>query len=360
MNFNISSTSLLSYIMALSLNEYGIDKISLRKQKLKTYGRYYSINYFSKKFLEHIKIWDHMESKSIVPYNTIEIYKKDIKTLSFYAKDINIDCLGYIVNEDNLVNSVTKIIMANNSFNFTPKKNYSDNLSTCANIISDYKDVSPEIQSRNYTSKTYNQTAININITHSKSNNNIPRQIFFDNEILGFLPINEYCYNLIWSMPNNLYEKISIEDMREYKTFIEERANFILGEIQEMTIGESFPLSARHADVYFYQNNFLIGESAHKFHPLAGLGLNMGIEDISSLTQLILKHDDLKVTFREYAIKRIAKNNSLQNILDLIIQFHSSKLMPDDLKKYLLYYFDKTLLMKPIIIKKATGCDNTI
>ena len=268
--------------------------------------------------------------------------------------------ISYIVNEDNLINSVTKTITDNKSFNFISEKNYSDNLSPCTNIISDYKDVSPEIQSKNYTSKTYNQTAININIAHSKSNNNVPRQIFFNNEILGFLPVNEYCYNLIWSMPNNLYEKIPLEDMKEYKTFIEERANFILGEIQEMTIGESFPLSARHADTYFYQNNLLIGESAHKFHPLAGLGLNMGIEDISFLTQLILKHDDLKVTSREYAIKRISKNNSLQHILDLIMQFHSSKLMPDDFKKYLLNFFDKTLLMKPTIIKKATGCDNRI
>ena len=360
MNFNILSMSLLSYIMALSLNKYGIDKISVRKINLKSYGRYYSLNYFSKKFLEHIQIWENMDSKSIVPYNTIEIYLKDIKTLSFHAKDINIDYLGYIVNEDNLINSVTKTITDNKSFNFISEKNYSNNLSPCINIISDYKDVSPEIQSKNYTSKTYNQTAININITHSKSNNNVPRQIFFNNEILGFLPVNEYCYNLIWSMPNNLYEKISLEDMKEYKTLIEERANFILGEIQEMSIGGSFPLSARHADTYFYQNNLLIGESAHKFHPLAGLGLNMGIEDISFLTQLILKHDDLKVTSREYAIKRISKNNSLQHILDLIIQFHSSKLMPDDFKKYLLNFFDKTLLMKPTIIKKATGCDNRI
>ena len=360
MNFNISSASLLSYIMALSLDKYGIGKISIRKQNLKSYGRYYSLNYFSKKFLEHIKVWDHMESKFIVPYNTIEIYMKDVKTLSFHAKDINIDYLGYIINEDNLINSVTKKITANKSFNFIPGKNYSENLSTCTNIISDYKDVSPEIQSKNYASKTYNQTAININITHSKSNNNVPRQIFFNNEILGFLPVNEHCYNLIWSMPNNLFEKISLEDMQEYRKFIEERANFILGEIQEMAIGESFPLSARHADIYFYKNNFLIGESVHKFHPLAGLGLNMGIEDISCLSQLILKHGDLKVTSREYAIKRIAKNNSLQHILDLIMQFHSSNLMPDDFKKYLLNFFDKTLLMKPTIIKKATGCDNRI
>lgn len=360
MNFNISSTSLLSYIMALSLNKYGFDGISISKQNLKSFGRYYSLNYFSKKFLEHINVWDHLESKSIVPYNNIEIYKKDTKTLSFHAKDINIDYLGYIINEDNLISSITKIIKTNKNLNFTSNENCSNNLSVYANIISDYKDVSPEIQSKNYTSKTYNQTAININITHSKSNNNIPRQIFFNNEILGFLPVNEYCYNLIWSIPNNLFERISIDPIKEYKKFIQERANFILGEIQEITIGKSFPLSARHANIYFYKNNLLIGESAHKFHPLAGLGLNMGIEDISFFTQLILKHDDLKIAFREYAIKRISKNNSLQHILDLIIQFHSSTLMPDDLKKYVLNFFDKTLLMKPTIIKEATGCDNTI
>ena len=359
MNFNISSTSLLSYIMALSLNKYEIDNIYVRKKNLKSFGRYYSLNYFSKKFLEHINIWNHLESKSITPYDNIEIYKKGIKTLSFLAKDINIDYLGYIINEDDLVKAVTENITAKN-FNFISEKNSSDSLSLSTNIISDYKDVSPEIQSKYYTSKSYNQTAVNINIIHSKTNNNIPRQIFFNNEILGFLPVNEHCYNLIWSMPNNLFEKISSEDMREYKTFIEERANFILGEIQEITVGESFPLSARHADIYFYKNNLLIGESAHKFHPLAGLGLNMGIEDISLLTQLISKHGDLKVIFREYAIKRISKNNSLQDILDLIIQFHSSKLLPDDLKKYLLKFFDKTVLLKPTIIKKATGCDNRI
>ena len=359
MKFNISSTSILSYIMALSLNKYGIDKINLKKQNLKSFGRYYSLNYFSKKYLEHIGVWDCLESKSIVPYNNIEVYKEDIKTLSFHAKDINVEYLGYIIYENDLVNAVTKTIDSNKILS-SSERDYSDNLSLDTNIISDYRDVSPQIQSKNYTSKTYNQTAININIFHSKSNDSIPRQIFFNNEILGFLPINENCYNLIWSMPSNLFEKISLETLKEYIKLIGERANPILGTIKKITIGKSFPLSARHADIYFYGNNLLIGESAHKFHPLAGLGLNMGIEDISLLVQLISKHDDLDVIFREYAIKRISKNNSLQHILDLIIQFHSSKLIPDDFKKYLLKFFDKTVFMKPTIIKKATGCDNRI
>ncbi len=360
MNFNILSTNLLSYIMALSLNKYGIDNIYMKKKNLKSFGRYYSLNYFSKKFLEHTKVWEHLESNPNSPYNNIEIYQKDLKTLSFKAKDINIDYLGYIINEDDLVNAVTKAITINKNLNFNTKKDYSDDLHIDTNIISDYKDVSPEIQSKIYASKSYNQTAININIIHQNSNNNTPKQIFYNNEILGFLPVNSNCYNLIWSMPNDLFEKISHEKKDKYKVLIEDRAKHILGDIQEIIIGKSFPLSARHADKYFYKNNLFIGESAHKFHPLAGLGLNMGIEDIAFLTQLISKHSNLKVVFREYAIKRISKNTGLQCMLDLIIQFHSSKIFSDDLKKYLLKYFNNTLLIKPTIIKNATGCDNNL
>ena len=359
MNFNILSSSLLSYIMALSLNKYGFDNVNIRKSKLKSYGRYYSINFFSKKYLEHVNIWENLEQNTIVPYNKIEIYKKASKTLSFDAKDINIDHLGYIINEDELVKATTKIILSNKDLGYIPNDSI-NNHSLDANIISDYKDVDLGIQSKNFVSKDYNQTAININIIHKNSNNNIPRQIFYNNEILGFLPVNEYCYNLIWSMPNKLFKKLSFENIKKCKTHIEERANFILGNIKEINIGKSFPLSARHADTYFYNNNLLIGESAHKFHPLAGLGLNMGIEDISFFIQLISKHGDLKIAFREYAIGRITKNNSLQYILDLIIQFHSSKLMPDSLKNHLLDLFDRTILLKPVITKNATGCENKI
>jgi 2-polyprenyl-6-methoxyphenol hydroxylase-like FAD-dependent oxidoreductase len=99
--------------MALSLNKCGFDNVNIRKSKLKSYGRYYSINFFSKKYLEYLNIWENLEQNTIVPYKKIEIYKKGSKTLSFDAKDININHLGYIINEDDLVKATTKKILSN-------------------------------------------------------------------------------------------------------------------------------------------------------------------------------------------------------------------------------------------------------
>jgi hypothetical protein len=46
------------------------------------------------------------------------------------------------------------------------------------NIISDYSDVDSEVKSKHFVSESYNQTAININITHSKDNKNIRVKFF--------------------------------------------------------------------------------------------------------------------------------------------------------------------------------------
>ena len=49
--------------------------------------------------------------------------------------------------------------------------------------------------------------------------------------------------------------------------------------------------------INIFMKIILIGDAAHKFHPLAGLGLNMGIEDISTLSNLLSKSNNLESVF---------------------------------------------------------------
>ena len=289
MNINIISNSLLSNIAALSLNKYSDCNINMQNNKLKTFSRYYSLNYFSKIFLENINVWEKLSPLKITPYKKIEIYRNEQHTISLNANDIDIDILGYIVSEDELSKAVTETLLESKSINYI-KDQLMHSISSDINIISDYSDIDSEVKSKHFVSQSYNQTAININITHSKDNKSIPRQIFYKDEILGFLPTSNKNYNLIWTMPNKLFEQLSSTNPDEYLTLIQKRAQLILGEIEDLSIGQSFPLSSRHSDCYCYHNNILVGESAHKFHPLAGLGLNMGIEDIHVLSTLISKN----------------------------------------------------------------------
>ena len=359
MKIILPSNSLISSIVALSAIKNCDCDINIRNEKLKSFSRFYSLNYFSKNFLKSLGIWELLDKIQITSYKKIEIYKNTKKTIEFNASDVGIDYLGYIVNEDQLVKIISDKIFDNQEIKKSKKPILSSGKNTL-NIISNHSDIFTSKDSINFTSKDYSQTAVNITFQHSEANMGIPRQIFYKDEILGFLPLNNNSYNLIWSMPNYTFKKIELLDREEYITLLNTRTDCLFGDIKEIQIGNSFPLSSRHANEYFYKNYLLIGDSAHKFHPLAGLGLNMGIEDISVLTTLISSNYSIKKIINEYCIQRMNRNLSLQKLLDIVIYFHASKIILTEYQIKILKLFNKTFFLKPNIISNATGLNNYV
>jgi 2-polyprenyl-6-methoxyphenol hydroxylase-like FAD-dependent oxidoreductase len=61
-----------------------------------------------------------------------------------------------------------------------------------------------------------------------------------------------------------------------------------LGRITGMGPRGAFPLVARDASTYIGRRMALIGDAAHVIHPLAGLGANIGFQDVGLLTQLLV------------------------------------------------------------------------
>tara|TARA_B100001113_G_scaffold19138_1_gene14165 strand:+ start:4182 stop:5255 length:1074 start_codon:yes stop_codon:yes gene_type:complete len=354
MNITLPSNSLISSIVAISVSRIADCNINIKNENLRSFNRLYSLNYFSKNYLDSLGIWNLLDSSKIIPYDKIEIYKNSDKTIEFNASDVSVDFLGYIVSEDDLVKNISDKVFNNIDINKTDELTLSAGKYNL-NIVSNHKDIYSTKNSNNFVSKDYAQTALNITFKHSENNFGIPRQIFYEDEILGLLPIDKNRYNLIWSMPNQTFNKIKSLGCEEYEKLINIRAKFLLGNVSEINIGKSFSLSSRHANEYFYKNCFLIGESAHKFHPLAGLGLNMGIEDVATLTNLISLNYDSKKIAIEYCIKRMNRNNNLQKLLDAIISFHSSKIISSGLQLKILKLFNKTFFLKPNIIRNATG-----
>jgi ubiquinone biosynthesis UbiH/UbiF/VisC/COQ6 family hydroxylase len=50
----------------------------------------------------------------------------------------------------------------------------------------------------------------------------------------------------------------------------------------------SFPLSCRHASTYVHQHRIaLVGDAAHTVHPMAGQGLNLGLQDVGALVECV-------------------------------------------------------------------------
>ncbi|CDQ68017.1 unnamed protein product [Oncorhynchus mykiss] len=95
-----------------------------------------------------------------------------------------------------------------------------------------------------------------------------------------------------------------------------------------------FPLGMGHASEYIRHRVALIGDAAHRVHPLAGQGANLGFGDVACLTQLLsqaaFNGKDLGAMqhLLEYETERQRHNLPMMAAIDLMKRLYSTNAVP--------------------------------
>jgi ubiquinone biosynthesis UbiH/UbiF/VisC/COQ6 family hydroxylase len=113
-------------------------------------------------------------------------------------------------------------------------------------------------------------------------------QRFLPTGPVGLLPLGPGQCSLAWSCAEaHAGHLLSLDD----EAFCRELDAAILGRLGAITgVGQraAFPLIARDASSYAGDRTVLVGDAAHVIHPLAGLGANIGFQDIWALSRELL------------------------------------------------------------------------
>jgi len=139
--------------------------------------------------------------------------------------------------------------------------------------------------------KDYGQTAVVANFSCEKAHCNTAFQWFQGGPVLALLPLPGRRTSMIWSLPHGEAERLCGLEPEGLCRELEAASRHVLGSLSLITCSRSYALRHLSAQRMVGPRVALAGDAAHVIHPLAGQGLNLGLQDARLLAQTLLERE---------------------------------------------------------------------
>ncbi len=143
----------------------------------------------------------------------------------------------------------------------------------------------------------YDQHALAFRVQHARPHDQCARQWFVNSgsqaTILALLPLGDpHSSAVVWSLPPLLAQSRLVQDASQLEPVLMQQTAGELGALSLTSPRAVWPLQsarARHWSGTTPDGSafVLVGDAAHTIHPLAGLGLNLGLDDVACLAQVL-------------------------------------------------------------------------
>ena len=319
-NINIIGGGLIGVAAAYSLSKLGFKITILEKNppynlnKNDTDQSTIAISEGTKNFLENIGIWKEIKPLA-EPIKQIKIVDRKISNSLDFDNKRRFSNLGYIVKNKHVLDIFYKKLKKNkkvkifNNANIIKIENQKERIITETknlkifselNIAADgKKSFIKKIHKTPFFKKEYKKKALVIQCTHSKNHFGTAFELFYKNGPLAILPMKKqgrkFASSIVWTNDSEYLDSLLDMDKIKLKFILNESTILSVGQITSVDNMQLFPLSA-HINTKFYERRTLyVGDSAHSFHPIAGQGWNLGMNDIKNLFFLSKKYLSLGI-----------------------------------------------------------------
>lgn len=184
----------------------------------------------------------------------------------------------------------------------------------------------------------YGHRAIVATVEVERSHEATAWQRFLPSGPLALLPLpgsegRHYC-SIVWSLQDDKVDAILALDDEAFCVELERVSEARLGAVLATSRRFAHPLRQRHAVDYVQPGVALVADAAHTIHPLAGQGINLGLQDVAVLAQEIEAGQHCGVSpgqlelLRRYQRRRKGENLMMMTAMDGFKRLFEQQALP--------------------------------
>lgn len=380
--------------LALSLSRTALKVLVIDQQSLKPNpiddrqpysSRVSALTEASVQLFSRLGVWELMQFQRVCSYRYMQVWDGEgTGEIAFDADSVGYPCLGHIVENDvirqallqGLENTGVERLQAKGTLSFRQTDKGYEVLPESAEAIHCQLLVGAdgaESGVRKWAGIPSSQKdclhhAIVTTVETEKYHEDTAWQVFLDTGPLAFLPLPDkdgkhYC-SIVWSLLPEAAEDVMALNDEAFCETLGKAFEYRLGKVEQAESRCRFPLKHRHAKQYFREGVVLVGDAAHTIHPLAGQGVNLGLQDVEVLSSELIRAnergDDItgKHILCRYQRRRKGANLTMMAAMEGFQQlFNADDIAIRWLRNTGLSMTNRLPLMKECMIKRAMGID---
>jgi 2-octaprenylphenol hydroxylase len=270
-------------------------------------GRVSALTPASQRLLESLQAWRGIIETRACPYGHMSVWDGEgTGAIEFDADDVGVPVLGHIVENRVITAALLQRVRDAGGVEFINPARVADVLradnEAPSLVLEDGREISAQLlvgadgalsrlrEMAGFRTREwdYGHHALVCTVEIGQSHQATAYQRFLTSGPLAFLPLPEqdgrhFC-SIVWSAETAVAEELKNLDDDSFLHRLSAAIEGRLGSLLEVSPRFSFPLRQRHATDYVQPGIALVGDAAHTIHPLAGQGINLGLQDVAVLS----------------------------------------------------------------------------